>query len=207
MNFRGKGLLRMQLYPMSKLPTSNVSMSLRLLFPIPQDTSKLMCLMGVVDCPRISSWNVSCTGTRSDRLRSIPMKVFLMIRINEASLSISVLATLCRPIGNLTTNGKFLSDSYVSGWSSGLNDISTSDHFIILPGSMRWAKLISRSSFFPCVFKAMDMLPLKITLISPICSSPLGSTQRCSPHRGPWGASTAGGDIFLLSRKVLHSTS
>jgi hypothetical protein len=207
MNFRGKGLPRMQLYPMSKLPTLNVSMSLRLLFPIPQDTSKLMCLMGVVDCSGISLWNVSCTGTRSDRLRSISMKVFLMIRINEAPLSIGVLATLCRPIGNLTTNSKFLSDSYVSGWSSGLNDISTSHHFIILPGSMDWAKLISRSSFFPCVFEAMDMLHLKITLISPMCSSPLGSTQRCSPHRGPLGASTAGSDIFLLSRKVLHSTS
>jgi hypothetical protein len=43
------------------------------------------------------------------------MKVFLMIRFNEAPLSINVLATLCRPISSFTTNGKFLSGSYVSG--------------------------------------------------------------------------------------------
>jgi hypothetical protein len=43
------------------------------------------------------------------------MNVFLMIRFNEAPLSINVLATLCRLIGNLTTNDKFLSDSFVSG--------------------------------------------------------------------------------------------
>jgi hypothetical protein len=65
------------------------------------------------------------------------MKVFLMMRFNEALLSIRVLAILCHPIGNLTTNGKFLLDSSVSGWSSGPNDMSMSNHFIILPGSMR----------------------------------------------------------------------
>jgi hypothetical protein len=43
------------------------------------------------------------------------MKVFLMIRFNEAPLSINVLTTLCRPIGSLTTNDKFLSDSSISG--------------------------------------------------------------------------------------------
>jgi hypothetical protein len=43
------------------------------------------------------------------------MKVFLIMRFNEAPLSINVLATLCRPIVSLTTNGKFLSDSSVSG--------------------------------------------------------------------------------------------
>jgi hypothetical protein len=32
---------------------------------------------------------------------------------------------------------------------------------------MRQAKGISHSSFFPCVFEAMDRLPPKITLISP----------------------------------------
>jgi hypothetical protein len=65
------------------------------------------------------------------------MKVFLMIRFNESQLSISVLATLCRPIGSLTTNGKFQSDSSVSGWSCGPNEMSMSDHLILLPGSMR----------------------------------------------------------------------
>jgi hypothetical protein len=103
------------------------------------------------------------------------MKVLLMIRFNQASLSVSVLTTLCRPIGKLTMNGKFLSDNSVSGWSSAPNYISMLDHFIILPGSMRWAKLISHLSLFPYVFEAMDMLPTKIMLISPICSSPSGS--------------------------------
>jgi hypothetical protein len=76
-------------------------------------------------------------GVRSDRLRPISMKIFLMIRFNEAPLSISVLANLCHPIGSLTTNGKFIPYSSVSGWSSGPNDMSMSDHFIILPSSMR----------------------------------------------------------------------
>jgi hypothetical protein len=35
------------------------------------------------------------------------MKVFLMIRFNEAPLSIDVLATLYYPIDSLTTKGKF----------------------------------------------------------------------------------------------------
>jgi hypothetical protein len=64
------------------------------------------------------------------------MKVFLIIRFNEALLSINVLATLCHLIGSLTTNSKFLSDNSVSGWSCGPNEISTSDHLIILPSSM-----------------------------------------------------------------------
>jgi hypothetical protein len=197
MNFKRKGLPRIQLYLMSKLATSNVNISLCLLSPVPQDTSKLISPMGVDDCPRMTSWNVSCIGIRSDRLRPILMKVFLMIRFNEAPLLISVLTTLRCLMGNMTTNGKFLSDNSIFGWSSGLNNISTSDHFIIFPGSMRWAKLISYLSLFPCVFEAMDMLPLKIMLISPIYSSPSGSTQLCSPHRGSWGADATGGDIFL----------
>jgi hypothetical protein len=60
-----------------------------------------------------------------------------MIRFNDNLLSISVLATLCRLVGSLTTNGKFRSDSYVSGWSCGPNKMSTSDYLILLPGSMR----------------------------------------------------------------------
>jgi hypothetical protein len=64
------------------------------------------------------------------------MKVFLMIRFNEAPLSIGVLATLCHPIGSLTTNDKFQSDNSVSGWSCGPKEISMSDYLIILPGLM-----------------------------------------------------------------------
>jgi hypothetical protein len=205
MNLRRKGLSRMQLYSMSKLATSNISISLCLLSPVPQDTSKSMRPIGVDDYPGMTPWNMSCIGIRSDKLRLISMKVFLMIRFNEAPLSINVLAILGRPIGNLTMNGKFCSDRSVSRWSSSLNDISTSDHFILLPDSMPWDKLISYSSFFPCVFKAMDMLPPWIMLISPIYSSLPGSTRWCSPHRGSWGTGVAGGGIFLRSRKVLHS--
>jgi hypothetical protein len=65
------------------------------------------------------------------------MKVFLMIRFNEAPLLITVLVTLCRPIGNLTMNGKVLSDSSVTGWSSGPNDMSMLDHLVILLDLMR----------------------------------------------------------------------
>jgi hypothetical protein len=65
------------------------------------------------------------------------MKVFLMIRFNEVPLLISFLATMCRPIGSLVMNGKFLSDSSVSGWSCGPNEMPMSDRVIILPGLMR----------------------------------------------------------------------
>jgi hypothetical protein len=65
------------------------------------------------------------------------MKVFLMMRFNEAPLSIGVLATLCHPIGSLTTKGKFRSDSSVYGWSYGPNEMSMSDDLIILSSSMR----------------------------------------------------------------------
>jgi hypothetical protein len=54
-------------------------------------------------------------GVRSDKLRPISMKVFLIMRFNEAPLSINVLATLCHPIGILTMSGRFLSDSSVMG--------------------------------------------------------------------------------------------
>jgi hypothetical protein len=64
------------------------------------------------------------------------MKVFHMIRFNDAPSSISVLATLCRPIGSLTTKGKYRSDSSVSQWSCGPNEMSTSDHLISLPSLM-----------------------------------------------------------------------
>jgi hypothetical protein len=53
--------------------------------------------MGVDACPRMISWNVSCMGVRFDNLRPISMKVFLIMRFNEAPLSINVLATLCHP--------------------------------------------------------------------------------------------------------------
>jgi hypothetical protein len=55
--------------------------------------------MGVDACPGMIPWNVSCTGVRSDKLRPISMKIFLIMRFNEAPLSINVLATLCRLIG------------------------------------------------------------------------------------------------------------
>jgi hypothetical protein len=191
---------------MSKLATSNVNISLHLLSPIQHDPSRSMRLMGVDDCPGMTPWNVSCTGVKSFRLRLISMKVFLMMRFSEAPLSIRVLATLCRPTESLTTKGMFRSDSSVSGWSFGLNEISTSNHFIFLPESMRWAKMISHSSFFSCAFEVMGMLPLKITLISPIWSSLSGSTWRCSPQWGSWATGVVGGGIFLRSGKVLHSS-
>jgi hypothetical protein len=62
------------------------------------------------------------------------MKVFLIIRFSEAPLSIKVLATLCHPIGILSTKGRFLSDSSISRWSFGLNEMPTSDHLIAGPG-------------------------------------------------------------------------
>jgi hypothetical protein len=101
-----------------------------------------------------------------------------------------VLATLCCPIRSLTTKGKFRLDNSVIGWSSGPNEMSTSDHFIFLFGSMHWARLLSLSSFSPCVFEAMDRMPPKITLISSIWSSLSIFTRRCSPRRGScatWG--------------------
>jgi hypothetical protein len=136
-NFRRKGLPRMQLYPMSKLATSNVSTSLHLLSPDPQDTSRSMRPTGVDDYPGMIPCNVSCIGVKSFRLRPISMKAFLMIRFNEAQLLISVLATLCCPIGSLISNGKFLSVSSVSRWSCGSKEMFTSDHLILLPDSMR----------------------------------------------------------------------
>jgi hypothetical protein len=162
---------------MSKLTTSNVSISLRLFSPIPQDTFRSMHPMGVDDCPVMIPWNVSCMGVKSAKLRLISMKVFLIMRFNKAPLSINVLATLCHLIGMLTMNDMFLSDSSVSGWSSGPNEISTSDHLILLPGSIHWAMLISHWSFFPCVLEAIDKLLLEIMLIFTICSSLLGSSR------------------------------
>jgi hypothetical protein len=102
------------------------------------------------------------------------------------------------------TKGKFRFESFVSGWSLALNEIFVSDHFILLPGSMRWARLISISSFFPWVFKAMDKLPPKMSLISSSCSSLLGSAGRWSPLYCSCAAGFSG--IFLPSRKVLHSS-
>jgi hypothetical protein len=136
-NFRRKGLPRMQLYSISKLATLNVSISLRLLSPILQDTSKSMRPMGEDDYPGIIPWKVSCIEVNYAKLRSISMKVFLVKRLREAPQSISVLATLCHPISIFTMKGKFLSDSFVSRWSSCLNVILRSDHFILLLGSMR----------------------------------------------------------------------
>jgi hypothetical protein len=51
MNFNRKALPRIQLYPMLKLATSNISISLCLFSPISQDTSRLMRPMGVDDYP------------------------------------------------------------------------------------------------------------------------------------------------------------
>jgi hypothetical protein len=125
--FRRKGLPGMQLYPMLKLATSKVSISLRLLSHVPQDTSKSMCPVGVDDCPGVIPWKVSCIGVSSARLRPISIKVFLIIRFKEAPLSINVLATLCRRIGIFTMKGKFPSDTSICGLSFGLNDILTLD--------------------------------------------------------------------------------
>jgi hypothetical protein len=105
----------MLLYPMSKLATSNVSICLCLLSPVPHDTPRLMHPIGVDYGPGMISWKVSCTEVNYARMRPILMKVFLIMRFKEASLSINVLATLCRLIGILITKGKFLSDSSISG--------------------------------------------------------------------------------------------
>jgi hypothetical protein len=177
-NLRRKCLPRIQLYPKSKLVISNVSISRRLFFPDPHDTSRSMHPMGDDDYPGMIPWKMPCMGVNSAKLRPILMKVFLIIKFSKAPLSIKVLATLCRPIRILMMKGRFLSDNSMSRWSSGLNEMSASDHLILLPGSIHWARLISRWSFFPCVLEAMDILPPKITLINPICSSPSESTQR-----------------------------
>jgi hypothetical protein len=71
------------------------------------------------------------------------MKVILIIKFSEALLSIKVLITLWHPIGILMTKDRFLSGSSVSQWSSGSNEMSASDHLILLPGSIRWDRLIS----------------------------------------------------------------
>jgi hypothetical protein len=63
MNFRRKGLPKIQLYPMSKLATSNINISRRLFSPVPQDTFRSMRPMGVDACPEMIPWNVSCTGS------------------------------------------------------------------------------------------------------------------------------------------------
>jgi hypothetical protein len=65
------------------------------------------------------------------------MEVFLIIKFSEAQLSIKILVTLWHPIEILTTKGKFLSNSSTSGWSYGLNEMSTLDHLILLPSSIR----------------------------------------------------------------------
>jgi hypothetical protein len=49
----------------------NVNNSSHILSPEPQDTSRLICPIGVNDWPNIMSWNVSCTGVRSAKLRPI----------------------------------------------------------------------------------------------------------------------------------------
>jgi hypothetical protein len=117
-------------------------------------------------------------GVNLPKLSPISIKVFLIIKFSEAPLSIKVLATLCHPIDILTMKGSFLSDSSVSGWSSGLNEMSASDHLILLPGSIHWERLISCWSFFPYVLEVISMLPPNITLISPIYSSLSESVRR-----------------------------
>jgi hypothetical protein len=92
--------------------------------------------MGVDNYPGMIPWKVSCNGVNSAKMRPISMKVFLIMRFIEALLSINVLDTLCCLIRIFTMKGKFLLDSSVSKWSSGPNVILTSDHFIILLGSM-----------------------------------------------------------------------
>jgi hypothetical protein len=71
MNLKRKGHPMMQLYPMSKLATSNVSISLRLFSHVPQDTFRSMHHMGVDACPGMIPWNVSCTGVKSDNLEGL----------------------------------------------------------------------------------------------------------------------------------------
>jgi hypothetical protein len=177
-NFRRKDLPKIQLYLMLKLAILNVSIFLRLFSPAPRDTSRLMHPMGVDNYPGMIPWTMSCTGVNLPKLSPISMKVFLIIKFSEAPLSIKVLTTLCHPIGILTMKGSLLSDSSVSGWSSGLNEMSASDHLILLLGSIHWARLISCWSFFPCVLEVISMLPPNITLISPIYSSLSESVRR-----------------------------
>jgi hypothetical protein len=70
------------------------------------------------------------------------MNVFLIMRLCDTPLSIRVLATLWRLIRILTLRSKLWLESSIPG---GPNEISVSDHFILLLGLMRWAKLISLS--------------------------------------------------------------
>jgi hypothetical protein len=53
---------------------------------------------GVDDYPRMIPWKVPCTEVKSAKLRPISMKVFFIIKLSEAPLSIRVLATLWHPI-------------------------------------------------------------------------------------------------------------
>jgi hypothetical protein len=71
--------------------------------------------MGVNDYPGMIPLNVSCTGVKSNNLRPISMKDFLIMRFNKVPLSNNVLATLSRPIRILMMSGRFLSDNSVSG--------------------------------------------------------------------------------------------
>jgi hypothetical protein len=64
------------------------------------------------------------------------MNVFLVMGLSEVPLFTRVLSTLCRPIWSLTTKGKSQLDSSVSRWSSGPNEMSVSDHFILLSSSI-----------------------------------------------------------------------
>jgi hypothetical protein len=75
-------------------------------------------------------------GGYLDQVEAISMKVFFIIKFSDVQLSIRVLVTSCRPIGILTTKGKFLSDNSMSGWSSDPNEISTLDHLILLLGTI-----------------------------------------------------------------------
>jgi hypothetical protein len=99
---------------MSMLVTSNVSVSLRLLSPDPQDSSTSMHPMGVDGCPGIIPWNMLCTRVRAHMLRPISMNAILIMWLREATLSIRVLATLCHSIGSLTMKGKIQLESSVS---------------------------------------------------------------------------------------------
>jgi hypothetical protein len=68
MNLRRKGFPRMQLSPMSKLATLNVSVSRRLLSPDPHDTSKSVHSMKVDDCPGMKAAHRPGRGGAGPRL-------------------------------------------------------------------------------------------------------------------------------------------
>jgi hypothetical protein len=79
------------------------------------------------------------------------MKVFLIIKLSEAPLSIRVLATLWHPVGILTMKDRFLSDNSMSEWSSGPNEMSIGP-----PHPSSWLNTLGQADL------TLKLLPLRL---------------------------------------------